>query len=828
MHNMCMTTAATGEDPLLAYESPDGLWRVLFVESTWEVHLGPHVIERFKLGDTVREWLGIVRLVEGGLLSLRQAAGIFGLSSSRVEQLVGAFRQQGVLGLFPKHKGRRMKISVRARALLIDLVMNRGMPVWHAAVRVKAEIGEYISERTGYGILQMARAGIGAEQQVWGTPEMEAKLAAFDPDLDGAERFLLEASETTQDKADGGSDAATASCSAPEPAKLAADAADTDVEADVTAATTTAADTAPSLPSQLGADTAFEPAAAGREQDYLEKLSQGARVPYLGGLLVAGLLGQLGLAKIFRQLAVGVNTPRDGKRTDNRFWDLPRVLMTLVYAYLFRFHSIESLKTADQESLGLLLGAPQAPYVQTVRDWLLEAAKSRIGESLRWMLARGYAALGWVRLGTLYIDGHFRPYYGSSKIAYGWFAGRNCGHPGSYAYFVNDERGRPVFLELTPASVSFGKILPKLVADAKRLRREAKATGPLVVVVDRGAYSKELFTHLGEQQVVFVTWMKNPPRFAAGYFAQRISVELSKTHRTFWYFTTRVKVTGYADAVKAFALYDPQTGNQMVAITNANRVRPDGRRIRLNDDLLIRLLVKRWVQENFFKSGKQKLSIDQHAGYLFEDEAPDTEVVHPVRKQLTAAIQQLEAQLAPINEALAALQVPRPSSASRRTRGAPRRGSSAEQLRAQRRRLLAKLAQSKEQMRQLPTHIRHAELPADQKRLVARFDKQTILEHLKCAAYNATEMLLEQFSRHCYFERRDPRPILHAIFTQPSFCQLRDGHLYVYPRPFAVPRYEAAAQRLYDILNDEGARTLDAHGFPIHIDTGPQRDLITW
>ena len=92
-----------------------------------------------------------------------------------------------------------------------------------------------------------------------------------------------------------------------------------------------------------------------------------------------------------------------------------------------------------------------------------------------------------------------------------------------------------------------------------------------------------------------------------------------------------------------------------------------------------------------------------------------------------------------------------------------------------------------------------------------------ILEHLKCVAYNITEMLLQEFKHHCYFDRRDPKPILHAIFTQPAYCRLENGTLHVYPKQFPTPRYQKAANHLYDILNDTAGTTLDAYGFPILI-----------
>ncbi len=87
---------------------------------------------------------------------------------------------------------------------------------------------------------------------------------------------------------------------------------------------------------------------------------------------------------------------------------------------------------------------------------------------------------------------------------------------------------------------------------------------------------------------------------------------------------------------------------------------------------------------------------------------------------------------------------------------------------------------------------------------------------------------MEQFGRHCYFDRRDPRPILQAIFNQPAFRQLRDGRLHVYPKPMSTPRYEQAAKLLYDIINDSPGVTTDAYGFPIYINTGTDRDLIRW
>lgn len=827
-----MAIDESSESALLAWGSDDGTVSIVLVGSVWEVRVGPLLVDSFGYGDVVEERLGIVRLVKSGLLTQRVAGVTFGVSHQRVGQLVKAFDLGGTLALFPKEKGRRMQISVRARARLIDHVENRGRGVSDAARRVMEEIGEYIGDDTAYKIIGQARGGISAEEQVWGTPAVEAKLASLSAgSLRELASFLGEDDMPDQEDLAGQRaepDSRPEGCDA-----VGVSGAQHRLDA-VSSVVGGGSPAANMLPSQVATapqnnlEPAFEPAARGREEAYRKTLEDGVRVPYLGGFLVSGLVGQLGLGSIFRRVAAEVALPLGGQQRLNRFWDLPRILMTLVFIYLFRFHSIETMKTADRVALGLLVGAPRAPDIKSVRRWLVEAAKSRIGEKLGFLLATGYAALGWVRLGTLYLDGHFRPYYGSRKIASGWFSGRNVGHPGNYEYFVNDERGRPVFLEMTAASVSFTKIIPKLVADAKRLREEVKAKGPLIVVLDRGAYSADLFAEIDRQDAVYVTWMKTPPKFVRGYFSQRISVEFTKTHRTFFYFETRVKINGYADSVKAFAIYDPKTDHQMVIITNSDRVRPGGKRTRIDHARLIRALVKRWVQENFFKEAKSKMALDQHAGYLFEAEDPLAQVVNPARKKLTATRRELERLLSPINEALAALDVPRPPGLTRHVRGAPARDTSPVELRRQRQKLLLRLGRVRAKLGDTPEHVPHRELPEEKKRLVTLLDKQTILQHLKAASHNLTEMLAQEFKQHCYFDPRDPKPVLFDIFKQPAYCQLRGSCLHIYPKPLDVDKYQSAAERLYDIVNDASGRTSDSFGFTLHIHGGPPPENVSW
>lgn len=840
MQNGCMVDDNDTEKALLAYESDDGTVSILLCGGQWEVRVGPLLVDRFPCEDSLVDLrLGIVRLVRSRMISQRKAGGIFQLSHQRVGQLVRSYERGGVLGLLPKERGPGMQISVRARALLIDLVENRGHPVWHAAQLVESDIGEHVGLSSAFTIVAMARQEKAAVVQAPNTSSERAKVtptsSALEEELvsffdEGNGEIKTRASvQESQPSADTSNNTEGTSPLSSAPVQLPAASqlppqdrvpeSPQQVRMDVNIAA--AYENSPSVESleevPKRQEAAFEPAAQGREEAYLEKLKAGIWISYLGGFLVCGLLKRLGLASIFQQLASSVEAPRDSQRQDNCFWDLPRILMTMVMVYLFRFQSIESVKTAAQESLGLLVGAPNAPSIQTIRAWLVQAAKSQIGERLRFMLAKGYVALGWVRLGVLYIDGHFRPYYGSRKIAHGWFSGRNVGHPGSYEYAVNDESGRPVFLELTPASVSFTKIIPKLVADAKQLRKETGAKGPLMAVVDRGAFSHDLFHELDGAEVVFITWMKNAPTFPKSAFTKRISVPFSRTSRTFWYFETKVKVTGYADDVKALAIYDPKRQHQMVIITNANRIAVSGKRTRIDHARIIRVMVRRWVQENFFKEAKDKVALDQHAGYLFDDEDTEAEVVNPARKKLDKAIAALEKQLTPVNEALAELQVPRPPAVARRKRGALPRGLSLSQLRKKRGVLLERLAALKTRAADTPKHIPHDALDDKDKRLVIRYDKQTILEHIKCAAHNITEMLTQEFRHHCYFDRRDPKPVLHAIFSQPAFCRLEDNTLHIYPKEFPTAKYQRAAELLYDIVNEARGTTLDAYAFPIVI-----------
>jgi len=773
----------------------DGDVEFLRVPGGVEIYVGGFCVESVRRKDLPRyRWAIGHWVVDLEVLNKSQASRIFGVSPTSVHRWVKDYEQYGLPGLLSRGPGRPREIPEGARRRIVELRERLG---WSVEATTQAVREEYGLPRLGTGMVALisreARAR-GEEVAVSTGPWPGCSSdGAVPPEI---EPYLAPAEAPGTD--------------APSP-----DPCDTDPDVEPTVEEDSLA--------RSEAMPALEPVASGREAAYKALLKAGSPITYAGGYLVAALLGQLGLVSVLRDLGLRLDKELPPKRTDNRFWDLPRVLLTMVYGYLFSFGSVEALKTAHQRSLGLLVGAPSAPERNVIRRLLHQAARSGLGRVLGDALTGAYIRLGWVKVAALYIDGHFRPYYGHRRLAYGWFSGRNRPHPGFYEYAVNDVEGRPVFVRLFPASESMTALLPGIVDDALAYCRNENIERHPLVVFDRGGFSAEVFKAMDERHVPFLTYQKGASRYPEGLFSESVWVEDTHGGRRYEYFGTTVPVTGYADEVRAIVVRDPADGGQVTILTNSNRVRPPDRsgrpcRRRFGSKFLIRTMFGRWKQENFFKSAKAHVALDQTASRDFAPAPAAALVPNPERKTLTSERAALEARLANVNEALADLAAPRPTGTKRR-----RRKSKAPQARthrglvAERKRLLEQVADLARRVSQTPDHIRQDELPASKQHKILSLQYQEIFENLKLCAHNVFQMLLATF-RGVYRDRRDPAPVLRSLMRQPARVQLSKGTLIVAIEAPSTPAYARALRALVDELNDRAPVTTDAHALPISLE----------
>jgi len=135
------------------------------------------------------------------------------------------------------------------------------------------------------------------------------------------------------------------------------------------------------------------------------------------------------------------------------FYGLRTSLMTMLLMALLRIKRPEALKEHSPAALGRVLGLDRAPEVKTLRRKLARlAAMGRAADFGRTLAERRIAQRGQA-LGFLYVDGHVRVYHGKHTIPKAFVPLRRLAVAATTDYWVNDQRGDPLFVVTAPANI---------------------------------------------------------------------------------------------------------------------------------------------------------------------------------------------------------------------------------------------------------------------------------------------------------------------------------------------------------------------------------------
>lgn len=494
------------------------------------------------------------------------------------------------------------------------------------------------------------------------------------------------------------------------------------------------------------------------------------RLAYAGGFLYYAALSALGILPVFTgvyQAVVG------------RLYGLPQTILAFLFLVIEKFGTLEAAKGLLRVDFAALLGLPQAPCVKTLRRKLAQlAAQNRVAQLLI-ALAKQWVRAEAVELGVLYVDGHFKPYYGSRKIGQGWFTQRRLAHPGCLQYFVGDRRGRPLFFLLAEARTSLLQVMPQLLADLRAIL----GTRAFTLVFDRGGFSAKLFRYLDGEGVTWLTYRRGwRQRWAASRFRRRAARLAGVWHR-YLLAEGQTRLSGYG-MVRTIVIR--RKGHDTPIITS-DTTRPA--------PLLATLMFARWGQENFFKYMKQHYLLDALSTYE-AGPAEEREIPNPQKKALTRKITPLRQQTAALRERLGRA-VLTSGNGQRTVRGL--RSRHREEV-ATLRRLEAQLARLQARRRALPARVRLAEAgPAGQPEAL-RLEKKALVDALKCCAYQAEEWLLTRLRPH-YPNAHDVRALLRLLTQAQGALAVEGDTLTVTFEALSPPQFHRAAAGLCAELN---------------------------
>jgi DNA-binding CsgD family transcriptional regulator len=307
------------------------------------------------------------------------------------------------------------------------------------------------------------------------------------------------------------------------------------------------------------------------------------------------------------------------------FYGLRTTLVAYVLLALLRIPRPEALKEYPPGELGRIVGLDRMPEVKTLRGKLARLASLKGSYQLGREIARQRIAERGKVLGFLYIDGHVRAYHGKHTIPKAYVTRMHLAAPASTDYWVNDQRGDPLFVVTADANARMTRMLMPVLREVREL------LGPLrhsTVVFDRGGWSPKLFQDLLAMGFDLLTYRKGRTRHIAEKRFTWHQARLDGRQVRYRLHDQPVRfLKGKLRLRQVTRL--TETGHQTPIVTS----RWDLRAI-----VVAHRMFERWRQENFFKYLREEYLIDALVDYQVEPDDPHRSVPNPVRKAVEKEI----------------------------------------------------------------------------------------------------------------------------------------------------------------------------------------------
>jgi hypothetical protein len=211
------------------------------------------------------------------------------------------------------------------------------------------------------------------------------------------------------------------------------------------------------------------------------------------------------------------------------------------------------------------------------------------------------------------------------------------------------------------------------------------------------------------------------------------------------------------------------------------------------------LMFARWRQENLFKYMGAHHGLDEIVSYAAEPADPDALTPNPVRKALDRRIAEVRKQLDALKAGLGAAVLNEPRVGGRSAHGLKvAQGGTVKKMRE----LEAQIEAMKKERRELPQHISIARSGTG--REVMRHEAKALVDHIKIAAYNAEEWLLDRLVVH-YPNHCDVRDLLRSFAELSGTIDTTPGGVVVSLDPPDTPAHRRALRGLVEDLNVQGA-----------------------
>jgi len=517
-------------------------------------------------------------------------------------------------------------------------------------------------------------------------------------------------------------------------------------------------------------------AAMGLLDDALPVFASARSLPRAGVLLAIPTLVASGLLSTAEKIYGSLGPAFYGLRT---------TLVAYVLLALLRIPRPEALKEYPPGELGRIVGLDRMPEVKTLRRKLARLASLKGSYQLGREIARQRIAERGKVLGFLYIDGHVRAYHGKHTIPKAYVTRMHLAAPASTDYWVNDQRGDPLFVVTADANAGMTRMLMPVLREVRELLGPRRHS---TIVFDRGGWSPKLFQDLLAMGFDLLTYRKGRTRHIAEKRFTWHKARLDGRQVRYLLHDQPVRfLKGKLRLRQVTRL--TETGHQTPMVTS----RWDLRAI-----VVAHRMFERWRQENFFKYLREEYLIDALVDYQVEPDDPNRSVPNPARKALEKEIRTVRVHLRKLRQSYGATAI---DYVQGRTRTVVRFEIAEEIIRKKINKTTDRIKKLKVRCESLPARVPLADARKGQEAVKLSTERKHLTNVLKMVAYQIESDLVELIRPEYKRVEDEGRTFIQTVLQDTADIEPKVDQLRITLAPLSSPHRSRVLETLCDVLN---------------------------
>jgi hypothetical protein len=467
------------------------------------------------------------------------------------------------------------------------------------------------------------------------------------------------------------------------------------------------------------------------------------------------------------------------------FYGLRTTLVAYVLLALLRIPQPEALKEYPPGELGRIVGLDRMPEVKTLRRKLACLASLKGSYQLGREIARQRIAERGKVLGFLYIDGHVRAYHGKHTIPKAYVTRMHLAAPASTDYWVNDQRGDPLFVVTADANAGMTRMLMPVLREVRELLGPNRNS---TVVFDRGGWSPKLFRDLLIMGFDVLTYRKGRTRHISEKRFTWHRARLDGRQVRYRLHDQPVRfLKGKLRLRQVTRL--TETGHQTPMVTS----RWDLRAI-----VVAHRMFERWRQENFFKYLREEYLIDALVDYQVEPDDPNRSVPNPARKAVEKEIHTARVHLKKLRQSYGATAI---DYVQGRTRTVVRFEIAEEIIRKKIDKTTDRIKKLKVRCESLPARVPLADARKGQEAVKLSTERKHLTNVLKMVAYQIESDLVELIRPEYKRVEDEGRTFIQTVLQDTADIEPTVDQLRITLAPLSSPHRSRVLETLCDVLN---------------------------